>query len=61
MTLGRDLSLKAIYNLVRDPDKAFTNRVIGVLMKTSSGCVGNLTLRRLLLDIVIGGGAGAES
>lgn len=26
MTLGRDLSLKAIYNLVRDPDKA--NRVI---------------------------------
>lgn len=61
MTLGRDLSLKAIYNLVRVPDKAFTNRVIAVLIKRSSGCVGNLTLRRLLLEIVRGGGDWAES
>lgn len=62
MTLGRDLSLKAIYNLVTDPDKAFTHRVIGVLIKRSSGCVSNQTVRRrLLLEIVRGGGDWAES
>lgn len=35
--------------------------MIGVLIKRSSGCVGNLTLMRLLLQIVRGGGDWAES